>query len=90
MSAVDSNGRTIWIADAHRDNEKRFVEHAEEKLTAFMEQESAIRAGQSVKNQSTTRSVATCRAVSSEAHGYPNLILRYNRQNSRASLVLPF
>ncbi|HEU5245668.1 MAG TPA: hypothetical protein VFU09_01115, partial [Candidatus Udaeobacter sp.] len=37
VSAVDSEGRTIWIADAHRDNGKRFVVHAEEKLTAFVE-----------------------------------------------------
>jgi hypothetical protein len=44
VSAIDSNGRTIWIADAHRDNGKRFVVHADEKLTAFLELESAIRA----------------------------------------------
>jgi hypothetical protein len=25
VSAVDSQGRTIWIADAHRDDGKRFV-----------------------------------------------------------------
>jgi hypothetical protein len=31
VSAVDSNGRTIWIADAHRDDEKRFVVRADEK-----------------------------------------------------------
>jgi hypothetical protein len=37
VSAIDSNGRTIWIADAHRDNGKRFVARAEEKLTAFLE-----------------------------------------------------
>ena len=43
VSAIDSNGRAIWIADAHR-NGKRFVVHAEEKLTAFVELESAIRA----------------------------------------------
>jgi len=42
VSAVDCNGRTIWIADAHRD-EKRFVGRADEKLTAFLELESAIR-----------------------------------------------
>jgi hypothetical protein len=29
--------------DAHRDNGKRFVVHADEKLTAFTELESAIR-----------------------------------------------
>jgi hypothetical protein len=39
----DSEGRTIWIADAHRDDGKRFVVHADEKLTAFLELESAIR-----------------------------------------------
>jgi hypothetical protein len=44
VSAIDSNGRTIWIADAHRGDGKRFVVRAEEKLTAFMELESAIRA----------------------------------------------
>jgi hypothetical protein len=42
VSAIDSNGRTIWIADAHRDDGKRFVVHADEKLTAFVELESAI------------------------------------------------
>jgi len=42
VSAVDCNGRTIWIADAHRD-EKRFIVGADEKLTAFVELESAVR-----------------------------------------------
>ena len=45
VSAVDSEGRTIWIADAHRDDGKRFVVRADEKLTAFLELESAIRGG---------------------------------------------
>jgi len=45
VSAVDSQGQTIWIVDAHRDNGKRFVVHADEKLTAFLELEAAIRAG---------------------------------------------
>ena len=44
LSAIDSNGRTFWIADAHRDDGKRFVVHADEILTAFLELESAIRA----------------------------------------------
>jgi hypothetical protein len=35
-------GRTIWIADAHRGDGKRFVVRADEKLTAFVELESAI------------------------------------------------
>ena len=43
VSAVDSQGRTIWIADAHHGDGKHFVVHADEKLTAFMEL--AIRIG---------------------------------------------
>jgi hypothetical protein len=39
VSAVDSNGRTIWIVDAHCDDGRRFVLHADEKLTAFLELE---------------------------------------------------
>jgi len=42
VSAIDSNGRTIWIADAHRDDGKRFVVHADEKLTAFTGLESQL------------------------------------------------
>ena len=42
-SAIDSNGQTIWIADAPRGNEKRFVARANEKLSAFLEFETAIR-----------------------------------------------
>ena len=42
VSAVDSHGRTIFIADAHRDDGKRFVVRADEKLTAFLELERAV------------------------------------------------
>jgi hypothetical protein len=42
VSAIDSNGRTIWIADAHRDDGKRFVVRTDEKLGAFVELESQI------------------------------------------------
>jgi hypothetical protein len=45
VSAIDSNGQTIWIADAHRGDGKRFVVPADEKLTAFVELESVIRTG---------------------------------------------
>jgi hypothetical protein len=41
VSALDCEGRTIWIADAHRDDGKRFVVRADEKLSAFIELESA-------------------------------------------------
>jgi hypothetical protein len=36
---VDSEGRTIWIVDAHRENGKRFIVRSDEKLTAFLELE---------------------------------------------------
>jgi hypothetical protein len=41
VATVDARGRTIFVADAHRDDGKRFVVHADEKLTAFLELESA-------------------------------------------------
>ena len=37
-----AKGRTIWIADAHRGDGKRFIVHADEKLTAFVKLERAI------------------------------------------------
>jgi hypothetical protein len=39
VSAVDSRGRTIWIIDAHRSDTGRFIVHADEKLSAFVELE---------------------------------------------------
>ena len=37
------SGRIVFIADAHRGAGKRFVMRADEKLTAFLELETAIR-----------------------------------------------
>ena len=42
VSAIDAQGRTIWIVEAHRDDGKRFIVRAEEILTAFVEMERAI------------------------------------------------
>jgi len=44
VSAVDSHGRTIWIADVHRDDGKRLIVHADEKLRVFLELEAVTRA----------------------------------------------
>lgn len=41
VSAIDSEGRTIWVVDAHGYG-KRFIVRADEKLTAFVELERAI------------------------------------------------
>jgi hypothetical protein len=42
VSALHVEWRTIWITDAHRGDGKRFVARADEKLTAFVELESAV------------------------------------------------
>jgi hypothetical protein len=42
VSAIDSNGRTICIADAHLGDGRRLIVRADEKLTAFVELESGI------------------------------------------------
>jgi hypothetical protein len=42
VSAFDSGGRTIWIADAHRGYGNRFIVRANEILTAFVELQRAI------------------------------------------------
>jgi hypothetical protein len=36
VATVDRDGRTIFVTDAHRDDGKRFVVRADEKLTAFV------------------------------------------------------
>jgi hypothetical protein len=79
VSAIDSRGRTIWIADAHLDDGKRFVVRAEEKLTAFVELEAAIRAARCRPNAySSTRSSppqsagSESKIVSESVHGCPH------------------
>ena len=43
VSTIDSNGRTIFVVDAHRDDGKRFIVHADEMLTAFLELEAVAK-----------------------------------------------
>jgi hypothetical protein len=42
VSAIDLQGRTIWIVDAHRGDGGRFIVRADDKLTAFLELQRAI------------------------------------------------
>jgi hypothetical protein len=42
VSAIDSQGQTIWIVDAHRGDGKRFIVRADEKLSAFVELERQV------------------------------------------------
>jgi len=46
VSALDREGRTIWIVDAHGYG-KRFIARSDEMLTAFLELESADLGGMS-------------------------------------------
>jgi hypothetical protein len=43
VSAVDSDGLTIFIADAHHGDGKRFIVRGDEKLTAFLELEATLK-----------------------------------------------
>lgn len=43
LSALDNEGRTIWIVDAHLDG-TRFIVRADEQLSAFVELQAAIHA----------------------------------------------
>ena len=43
MSTINPKGQTIFVADAHRDDGKRFIVRADEMLTGFLELESATR-----------------------------------------------
>ena len=45
ISSTDRNGRQFWVVAAEREGTGRFIVHADEKLTAFLELEAAICAG---------------------------------------------
>jgi len=69
VSALDSQGRTIWIADAHRDDGRRFIVHADEKLTAFLELERVTRENLMISGPAI-QPAATCSAgASAEVRG---------------------
>jgi len=55
VSGVDCRGRTIFIADAHRGDGKRFVVRADEKLTTFLELEAAISKDRAYGPRCTTK-----------------------------------
>jgi hypothetical protein len=42
VSALDLEGRTIWIVDAHRDDGRRFIVRSDEMLSAFVELERQV------------------------------------------------
>jgi hypothetical protein len=42
VSTINSSGKTIFVADAHRDDGKRFIVRADEKLSAFIELERQV------------------------------------------------
>jgi hypothetical protein len=42
VSTINSSGQTIFVADALRGDGKRFIVHADEKLSAFVELERQV------------------------------------------------
>jgi hypothetical protein len=42
ISSTDREGRQFWVAAAERDDARRFIVRADEKLTAFLELEATI------------------------------------------------
>jgi hypothetical protein len=45
ISSTDHDGRQFWVVAAEREDVGRFIVRADEKLTAFLELESALRQG---------------------------------------------
>jgi hypothetical protein len=43
VATINSDGQTMFVADARRDDGGRFVVHADERLTAFLELERVTR-----------------------------------------------
>ena len=54
------SGRTIFVADAHRGDGKRFVVRADEKLTAFLELE-RVTSDDDYRNQTVPKQLASVR-----------------------------
>jgi hypothetical protein len=86
VATVDREGRTIYVADAHRDDGKRLVVHADDKLTAFLGLESRFWDTPDLGScQSfTNRACPSVHALVLEQHRP-----RRNRGSSRSSVVLP-
>ena len=82
VSAVDSEGRTIWIVDAHGYG-KRFIVRADEKLTAFLELEAVLRAC-SHRAYKAEPYIIIRRCLTLQSHGcFPILRLRQVRWGLR-------
>jgi hypothetical protein len=43
ISSTDNKGRQFWVVAAERSSTGRFIVRADDKLTAFLELESAVR-----------------------------------------------
>jgi hypothetical protein len=68
VSAIDSNGRTIWVVDAHRDEGKRFVARSDEKLTAFLDLERVTRESLRFLNGARDKNIRTQLCVFPKSH----------------------
>ena len=72
MTALNGLTQVIlspWYSDARRDDGNRYVVRADEKLTAFLELESAIRAGEFKQQYAPTESGSKLQIGKREATG---------------------
>jgi hypothetical protein len=79
VSAIDSKGRTIWIADAHRDDGRHFIVRADEKLTAFLELEAAVRRNILILSVAAAGRIECLLCLSARFVGRPTLPICANR-----------
>ena len=49
ISSTDHQGRQFWVVAAQREDARRFIVRADEKLTAFLELETAIRTAENMR-----------------------------------------
>jgi hypothetical protein len=77
IATIDSNGRTIFIVDAHRDDGKRFIVRADERLPAFI----AV-AGEKARHASFGLKPFGCRLPDRAIHFLENAAARISRRKT--------
>jgi len=69
-SQIDSTGRVLFTADAHRDNGRRSIVQSDEKLTAFLELERMTSVASSVWRAHADVGYLVCRL---QRESFPSL-----------------
>ena len=88
-SAIDSNGRTIWIADAHRDDGRRFVAVASANRSTACCSDGRAAPFTSFGSVDRTRSCARTTQHAGQASGARIVTKRRRRRPPDAQLSAP-